>query len=78
MVAEAAEAAEVTRRQLTWWADSGEHVLHRLHAYAPMQVATCGRGSSDHAASYAKHLIETVIRLPVMSHSPSTSSIYEV
>ena len=78
MVAEAAEAAEVTRRQLTWWADSGEHVLHRLHACAPMQVATCGRGSSDHAASYAKHLIETVIRLPVMSHSPSTSSIYEV
>lgn len=78
MLAEAAQAAEVTRRQLVWWAGSSQHLQDKLRAFVPLQVATCGRGSSGHAACYAKHLIETLIRLPVMSYSPSTSSIYDV
>jgi glucosamine--fructose-6-phosphate aminotransferase (isomerizing) len=39
---------------------------------------TCARGSSDHAATYAKHLIEIETATPTASHSPSVSSIFGV
>ena len=52
--------------------DTGR-VLRRLD---PPFVATLARGSSDHAASFAKVLIETHLRLPVLSQSPSIGSIY--
>lgn len=42
----------------------------------PRFVATCARGSSDHAASYAKYLMEVYLGLPVMSAAPSVGSIY--
>jgi glucosamine--fructose-6-phosphate aminotransferase (isomerizing) len=37
---------------------------------------TCARGSSDHAATYLKHLFETRLGLPVISHAPSIVSVY--
>nr|WP_321514502.1 SIS domain-containing protein [uncultured Pseudodesulfovibrio sp.] len=42
----------------------------------PRLVATCARGSSDHAASYAKYLMEVYLGIPVMSAAPSVGSIY--
>lgn len=39
---------------------------------------TCARGSSDHAATFAKYLIETRLRVPVVSAAPSTASVYNV
>lgn len=42
----------------------------------PRLVATCARGSSDHAATYAKYLIETTCGIPVMSAAPSVGSVY--
>jgi len=42
----------------------------------PRLVATCARGSSDHAATYAKYLMETHLGVPVMSAAPSIGSIY--
>ncbi len=39
---------------------------------------TCARGSSDHAATFARYLIETRLRLLTSSVSPSISSIYDV
>ena len=47
-----------------------------LRAKPPRLVITCGRGSSDHAASFAKYAIETRCGVLVASHAPSTSSIY--
>jgi glutamine---fructose-6-phosphate transaminase (isomerizing) len=47
-----------------------------LRARPPHLVVTCARGSSDHAASFAKYAIETRIGTLVASHAPSTSSIY--
>jgi glucosamine--fructose-6-phosphate aminotransferase (isomerizing) len=40
-------------------------------------VITCARGSSDHAATFARYLIETRLGLLTSSAAPSVSSVYE-
>ena len=47
-----------------------------LRANPPRAVVTCARGSSDHAATYAKYLIETRVGTLTASAAPSVSSIY--
>ena len=59
MFAEAAEAAAVVRAQLQTNEDRIAALAARLRASPPRLVATLGRGSSDHAATYARYLIET-------------------
>lgn len=49
----------------------------RLRQLNPALVTTCARGSSDHAATFAKYLIETMLGLPVASHAPSMTSVYK-
>jgi glucosamine--fructose-6-phosphate aminotransferase (isomerizing) len=39
-------------------------------------VVTCARGSSDHAATFAKYLIETRLGILTSSAAPSVSSVY--
>ena len=75
MESEAAEAYLVAERQL---ADNAEvaRLGERLRRLGPSLVITCARGSSDHAATYAKYLIETRAGTPVSSFAPSTSSLY--
>ena len=48
-----------------------------VRALAPRTVITCGRGSSDHAATFAKYLIETRTGIPTASAAPSIASVYE-
>src|SRR5215470_15044576 len=48
----------------------------RLRALAPRVVATSARGSSDHAATFAKYLIETRTGVLTASTAPSTTSLY--
>ena len=48
----------------------------RCGEYAPRAVVTCARGSSDHAATYARYLIETRTGLLASSAAPSVSSLY--
>ncbi len=43
----------------------------------PALVVTCARGSSDHAATYAKYMIETALGLPTVSAAFSTVSVYD-
>ena len=43
---------------------------------APRVVVTCARGSSDHAATFARYLIETRTGLLASSAAPSISSVY--
>src|SRR5208283_2118822 len=50
----------------------------RLRTLAPRAVITCARGSSDHAATFARYLIETQLGLLTSSASPSLSSVYQV
>jgi glucosamine--fructose-6-phosphate aminotransferase (isomerizing) len=47
-----------------------------LRAFAPRMVLTSARGSSDHAATFARYLIETQLGLVTSSASPSVSSVY--
>ncbi len=77
MHAEAAEAAEVAQRQLDGLAQPMARLGRRLRELDPPVVITCARGSSDHAATFAKYLIETRVRTPVASFAPSTSSVYD-
>jgi glucosamine--fructose-6-phosphate aminotransferase (isomerizing) len=41
-------------------------------------VVTCARGSSDHAATYAKYLLETHAHVLTASAAPSVSSVYGI
>ena len=76
MLAEAGAAHEAVRAQLAdgRFADLGA----RLRALKPRTVVTCARGSSDHAATFAKYLIETRLGVLTASAAPSVSSIYDV
>lgn len=76
MFSEAAEASDVVARQLTENAIALRGIGERLRDLNPKAVVTCARGSSDHAATYAKYLIETKAGLLVSSAAPSVSSVY--
>ncbi len=77
MFKEAAEGPAVVRRLLSCNAEICAEAGRRLRALHPHTVVTCGRGSSDHAATFAKYLIETRLGLPTASAALSVSSVYE-
>jgi glucosamine--fructose-6-phosphate aminotransferase (isomerizing) len=76
MFAEASEAGAVVAAQLAANRDTVAAIAKRLHHAPPRGVMTCARGSSDHAATFAKYLIETRLGLPTMSAAPSVASVY--
>ena len=76
MFREASEAAGVVSAQIRENADLLEMVGDKLRELKPSAVITCARGSSDHAATFAKYVIETKLGLPVSSAAPSVSSVY--
>lgn len=76
MFQEAADAAAVVARQLTENAPLLKTAVERIKAFAPNAIVTCARGSSDHAATYAKYLFETRVGLLTSSAAPSVTSIY--
>lgn len=76
MFVEAAQAGAAVAHQLLANATALAALAARLRADPPSAVITCARGSSDHAATYAKYLIETRLGVLVSSASPSVSSIY--
>jgi glucosamine--fructose-6-phosphate aminotransferase (isomerizing) len=78
MHAEAGEAAAVVERQLVANDTVVRALAERLRAQPPRFVVTCARGSSDHAATYAKYAIETQLGLVTASASPSVESVYAV
>lgn len=76
MAAETAEAPRVVRDLLANNAAAAARLGERLRQRPPRAVLTCARGSSDHAATYAKYLIETRAGLITASAAPSVSSVY--
>jgi glucosamine--fructose-6-phosphate aminotransferase (isomerizing) len=77
MFREAAQAPEAVRAQLTANAVQVTRLAERLRQSPPRAVVTCARGSSDHAATFARYLIETRLGLLTSSAAPSVSSVYE-
>jgi glucosamine--fructose-6-phosphate aminotransferase (isomerizing) len=51
-------------------------VAARVAAARPRFVLLAARGSSDHAATYAKYLVEVLLQLPAGLVSPSTTTLY--
>lgn len=51
-------------------------VADRIRAAAPRFVLLAARGTSDHAALYAKYLLEISLGLPVGLASPSTLTVF--
>jgi glucosamine--fructose-6-phosphate aminotransferase (isomerizing) len=78
MFKEASEAADVVSRQLRANRAVIAAVSQELRAHPPRAVVTCARGSSDHAATYGRYLIETHARVLTSSASPSVSSVYGI
>jgi glutamine---fructose-6-phosphate transaminase (isomerizing) len=78
MYLEAQSASDAVRAQL---GEDAHHIAALgavIRALAPRAVITCARGSSDHAATYAKYLIETRARVLTASAAPSVSSVYGI
>lgn len=73
---EAAEAAQAVRSAAIRNRAALAELSARLRAQPPRVVVTCARGSSDHAATYAKYLIETRTGCIVASAAPSICSVY--
>ena len=74
---EALETPASVARMLSANRDAVAALAARLRADPPAVVVTCARGSSDHAATYGKYLIETLVGIPVASAAPSVSSVYD-
>jgi glucosamine--fructose-6-phosphate aminotransferase (isomerizing) len=76
MFLEAGQASQVVATQLGANAARAEAIGRRLRAQPPRAVVTCARGSSDHAATFAKYLIETRAGVLTSSAALSVSSVY--
>ncbi|WP_374471121.1 SIS domain-containing protein [Phenylobacterium sp.] len=76
MAQEAAEAPRVVADLLARNAEAVRELAAELRERPPRAVLTCARGSSDHAATFAKYLIETRLGLITASAAPSVSSVY--
>src|SRR5262245_6340790 len=76
MAHEIAEAPQTVARQAAGLAQPIAELVARLRRRPPQLVVTCARGSSAHAATYGKHLIERSIGTPVAEAAPNIASVY--
>lgn len=76
MFCEAAESGQVVQTQLLKNASTVVRIARRLKAAPPPFIVTVARGSSDHAACFAKYLFETQTGLFTASAGPSIFSVY--
>ncbi|MGN6148306.1 MAG: SIS domain-containing protein [Rhizomicrobium sp.] len=76
MFREAADAPSVVARQLSENRSLANELATTLRAKKPRAIVTGARGSSDHAATYAKYLIETRLGILTSSIGLSIGSVY--
>ena len=76
MASEIREAPVAVSTQQAELAQPLEELVRRLKRRPPQVVVTCARGSSAHAATFGKHLIERYIGIPVAEAAPNISSVY--
>ena len=76
MLAEIREAPEAVARQTQALRTPLADLAARLRHRPPQVVVTCARGSSAHAATFGKHLIERYLRIPVAAAAPSVATVY--
>jgi glucosamine--fructose-6-phosphate aminotransferase (isomerizing) len=76
MANEIAEQPSVWQRFLSEGMDQIEKAKARIAEYSPRFVQFVARGTSDHAALYAKYLVEVHHQLPAGLVSPSSITVY--
>ncbi len=76
MSADLRAAPEAVRRQEIALAEVVAALVERLRRRPPQVVVTCARGSSAHAATYGKYLIERHFGIPVAAAAPSITTLY--
>jgi glucosamine--fructose-6-phosphate aminotransferase (isomerizing) len=76
MASEIREAPAAVSTQLGELVQPLAELMRRLKRRPPQVVVTCARGSSAHAATYGKHLIERYIGIPVAEAAPNIASVY--
>src|SRR5689334_7253542 len=76
MLREAREAPAAVARALAANAALCRSLAERLRATPPPFAVTCARGSSDHAATYARYLFAPGLGLVTASMGPSVRSVY--
>ncbi len=76
MQKEATEAGDRIGEQLVKNKQRVEEIGRKIRDYAPHSVMFVGRGSSDHAGSFAKYLIEIETQIPTFAAAPSVATIY--
>lgn len=76
MYQEAHASAAVVARQFAANEAVVSALAQSLRANPPRFIVTCARGSSDHAAAYAKYVFETQLGIVTASASPSVTSVY--
>ena len=77
MAREIAEIPEVVARQLGEGLPLYREAGALLRAEPPRLFVTSARGSSDHAATFFKYLMEVRCGIPVASIGPSVGSVYD-
>lgn len=77
MESESEESPSIIANQQKMGLDILDELSKRLLKYPPNFVGTIARGSSDHAAYFAKYAIETKIGIITTSIAPSVHTIYK-
>jgi glucosamine--fructose-6-phosphate aminotransferase (isomerizing) len=76
MSAEIQEAPDAVARQEQSLAEPLRGLVRRLKAKPPRVIVTVARGSSAHAAAFAKHAVERFLGIPVAAAAPSIVTVY--
>ena len=70
------EAAAAVDRQGAILAAPLAALIGEINHRRPRVVVTCARGSSAHAATFAKHLFELRLGIPVAAAAPNIATVY--
>ena len=76
MEQEASETPELVAKQLQENKQIIKRICKRLQQQPPLFAVTIGRGSSDHACTYAKYLFEIYHGIATASAAPSVLTMY--
>src|SRR6185295_18296853 len=66
----------IVRRQAEELTHPIGELVAMLRRRPPQVVVTCARGSSAHAATFGKHLIERRFGIPVAAAAPNIATVY--
>ena len=76
MAVELAQAPDAVRAQPQLLREPLSDLIAWCRETPPNLVVTCARGSSAHAATFGKHLIERHLGIPVAAAAPNIATVY--